>query len=504
MKQEDSNHSQNQESKSKILIENKDLLLGVYSCLHNTEKFFDSSKLLFDNKDYQSSIPIATISIEESMKGQELLKKFRHNKDVTVDNWELLKNHKYKLNHVIEDSIRYLKDVSDEDINKIKEETAITGIQSQDISVNDAIKSLENRLHVQQYFQQLREGCFYSNWDRLKNKWMVFDELPKEKQEVLAFFVLDNARGMLVLLKRAIERYVNRLRETGQLQIKLPYPSYKELRPVEKWESNSLSLQIEHKRDRIRFARGYEVMTQFIEQKSFQFLSFGIFRKAMREYLKVISKQKDEEWFPHPMIKAMIMALSIVQEKKKEGEKITMISGDADQTYSGKPMNLCAATITLKSGICEFVRIVDVSCPEIEFTQDMIEKIIRSEIIIERNQGKEIPPNLWIEASNVIGIRTKMIKLEEIPEAIRFMKELIQSNKLEGVTKDIVDQANAIKGVEEWDDLDTNLRAGIASCYGAVKYPGYDAYMTPSDNIRKFKCRSVILHYIVQSYLPTA
>ena len=472
--------------------------------MYNAEKFFKTSKLLFDSKDYQSSIPIATISIEESMKGQELLAKFSHNQNITVDDWKLLKNHKHKLSHIIEYSIQCLKDISDEDMKKIKEEVAKTGIQSHGISVSEGIRALQVMLHAQPYFQQLREGCFYSDWDRLKNKWMIFDELSKEKQEVLTFFVLENAQSILILLKRDIERYVNRLRETGQLLIKLPYPSYEELRPIEKWESNRLAFQIQDKKDQIKFASGREVMTQFIEQKSFQFLSFGIFLKVMRDYLKVITKQKDAEWFPHPMIKAMMMSLSAAQEKNKEGKKIMMLSGDADQTYSGKPMNMFAVTVKMKSGICEFVSVVDASRPKIEFTQHMIEKIIRTEIIIERNHGKEIPPNLWIEACNVIGIRTKMIKLEEIPEAIRFAKECIQSKKWEGVTKDITDQVNAVKRAEEWDDLHTISRAAIASCYGAVRYPGYDSYMTPSDSIRKFKVRSMILYYLEQPYLPTA
>ena len=313
-----SSSSESQEPKSEILIDNTSLLQGFYFCLYNSEKFFKTSKLLFDSKDYQSSIPIATISIEETMKGFELLKKFSHDQGITVENWKYLKNHKYKLTHVLEDNIQYLKSTPDKNITKTRNEVAKTGLRNDDVSIDDAIKSLQIMLARYTHFQKLRESCFYSDWDKLSEKWMIFDELPQEKQEALSFFVCEEARTSLILLKRNIERYVNRLRETGQLLKKLPYPSYEELRSPEKWESNNLLLQIQHRVDQIRFSRGIEVMNQFIELNSLQHLSLGIFRKIMHKYLKVIAKQEDTKWFPHPMIKAMMMAMSTAQEKTRK------------------------------------------------------------------------------------------------------------------------------------------------------------------------------------------
>ena len=51
----------------------------------------------------------------------------------------------------------------------------------------------------------------------------------------------------------------------------------------------------------------------------------------------------------------------------------------------------------------------------------MLEKIFRTEIIIERNQGKEISPDIWTEVLNVIGIRTKMISNDSGPPPIEAM-----------------------------------------------------------------------------------
>ena len=85
---------------------------------------------------------------------------------------------------------------------------------------------------------------------------------------------------------------------------------------------------------------------------------------------------------------------------------------------------ICVAVAKKTLSKCEFIKIHDTEYPEINFTENMLEKIFRTEIIIERNQGKEISPDIWTEVLNVIGIRTKMIKLEEISEAITAVQEM--------------------------------------------------------------------------------
>ena len=85
---------------------------------------------------------------------------------------------------------------------------------------------------------------------------------------------------------------------------------------------------------------------------------------------------------------------------------------------------ICVAVAKKTSSKCEFIKIHDTEYPEINFTENMLEKIFRTEIIIERSQGKEISPDIWTEVLNVIGIRTKMIKLEEISEAITAVQEM--------------------------------------------------------------------------------
>lgn len=487
------------------LMDNADILPGFYTCLYNAEKFFKSSKSLFEAKDFQSSIPLATISIEESLKGLELLTKFRHNEDITIESWKDLRNHKHKLTHVLQEAIKDLKSATQEDLDKAKKELGKFAEPLSSMTIDDAIKNLEGRSGIHSHFKELREACLYADWDKLRKKWITFDELTGDMAEALNFFVLAEAQVNLNLLKIGIERYINRLRETGQLLRKLPYPSYTEHRTTDKFESNSLEFPIRDKADSVLYDKGLKVMQQFIEQRSFQFLSFGVFRKTMLEYLQVIAKQDSIHWHPHPMIKAMMMAMSGVERPEyKEGENIAALADDSDITYSGKATMMFNVVARKKSGITELIDIGELSHPEFKFHQDVIEKIIRTEIIIERSQGKEIPFSIFIEALNAIGIKTKMIRMEEIPDAIQFTKDMIQKGKLRGIQKETVEKILAIKSVEEWDDLESPVRIMIVQCYGIDKYPGFNNYMTPSDSIRKFKCRQTVLMTLMQPYLKTA
>ena len=230
-----------------------------------------------EKDDFQSSIPLATISIEESLKGLELVTRFKHNEDLTNQNWIALQNHKHKLTHVMSESLEILKNATEEDLEKAKGELEKLGIGVSELDLSKPTTSLQNRVGVISNFQKLRESCFYVDWDKLRGKWMLFDELSKDSQEKLAFYVNSEAKIIINNFKIGIERYVNRLRETGQLLEKLPYPSYIEHRTSENFESNVLLNSFEKKIDKIKYEQGLKIMKQFIEQESFEFLIFGYF-----------------------------------------------------------------------------------------------------------------------------------------------------------------------------------------------------------------------------------
>lgn len=490
------------EAESEVLINTGDMAVGFYLCLNNSEKFLKISKQLLNSKDYQASIPIATISIEEAMKGLEIVIKFSKNQGITADDWDRLMSHKHKLTNVLQWAIDNLKSRSEDDLNKTKDELSKTGLKYEG-SLDAGIRRLERSLAAYGHFQKLREICFYSNWDKQNSKWTIFDELAEEKQEALAFFIVTEAQIRLNFLRRFIEKYVNRHRKNGHLLTKVPYPSYEDYKPPEDWESNSLHTYPQSKIEQIKYEKGFEIMKWFININSFQFAS-SIFRKSMLEYLRLIARRKVPELFPHPMIDAMITAAFMASTSSVKDKPVMATSGDSDQTYNGKPAIVFAAIAKMDSDTCNFVEVRSLfPYPESKLTQDMIERIIRTETVIERCSGKTIPMNLCIEALSVIGIKCKMIKQNEISVAIRVTKEAIQQGFVE-CPNEIARQVCAIKGVEEWDDIGSILRSAIASIYGPKKYSGYDIYLTPIPNMPKFECRRLVLNLLNNKHFPTA
>lgn len=486
------------ESKSPVLANNAELVSGIIACLHNGEKFLKSSKLLLKESDFQSCIPITTISIEESLKGIKLFRIFQHDKDLTAKDWEDLKNHKYKLTNVMNEILEKLKKSNPEDLEKAETENGQSKETIPKMDVDKIIQSLQSKTAVYSHFKELREGCFYTGRDKLRDEWMTFDELSKESQEKLAFFMVVEAETTLSILKIAIERHVNRLRKIDQLVEKLPPHIYEEYRTSDKFERDNLELLLKEKVNSIKYGQGLKIMRQFIDQKSFKFLSFSIFRKTILEYLEVISKQDDSQWFPHPLIKAMMMAMSQV----KEGKTICALSGDTDVCYEEKPHMMFSFTAKMQSGIYEIVNVTEV-IQGFECDEEFIEKIIRTEIILERQPRKNVSTAICIEALSSIGVKSKTIKLEEISEAIRVTKELATLGKLE-VDDEIKNQILTIKDKDEWNDFDSNLKTLICSMYGFKKYPGYNVYMTPVDEINKSKIRQIIIMTIGQPHLKTA
>jgi len=97
------------------LIKNENLLPGVFAALENAQSFLLASRSLYGEKEFQAAISLATISMEEALKGIELSTRFRRGQDMTSDDWNSLRSHKHKLTHVYEDAIRVLQEAGEKE-----------------------------------------------------------------------------------------------------------------------------------------------------------------------------------------------------------------------------------------------------------------------------------------------------------------------------------------------------------------------------------------------------
>jgi len=487
---------------SDVLIPNEQLLIGTFLVLENAQSIFDQSKLLYNEKKFQGAISLATIVIEESLKGIELIWRFKRNDNLSKEDWKKLTSHKHKLTHVRENAAKIMETASkEEEIDTLKE-LEDQGFPIPKISREKIIENTRRRAHIHSRFQDLRQKCFYVDWNESESQWGIFSELTESRQDSLAFFVIGEAETELELLYFFVEKVVNTLRKNG-ITAAVPYPKYMEYRTPDQFESIKKFNKETPKLDQVKFNQGYAVMQKIISLGTLENVSFGIFSDTMGKYLKIVQKQEFEEWFPHPLVKALMIALQKARDEGEDGKKYAGVSGDADLTPDQKPRIVFFVGVGLKSGIFTVETIASLGREKDPFSSDVVEKILRTEIIIERQQGKDITIPIFIESLSTIGIKSKMIRMEEISDAIRYTKQQLTEGKIQGIKPLIMEELRNLKGIEEWDKLNPNTRALIASTYGHVKHAGYNFYITPSPAIEKWKARIMIMQAIDPKFLET-
>jgi len=479
-------------------------LMGAFASLDYAQTFYDQSNELYEQKKFQASIPIATISMEESLKGTEFTINFRHSEPMTREGWEKLKNHKHKLTHVKDFAIRVMEDATTEEEEKTKEELRKSGMIVPDISGKDLAKLVKKRNFLHSHFQTLRELCFYSNWNDVEQSWNVFSDLSDEKQQSLAFFVLKEAEHSLDFLKLSIEKIVNNLRANGTfVDTPLPYPPYLEVRSMQDFEYiKKLNVPIS-KHEHILHDNGIAVLQKIVGLKSLESVDFGLLSDVMGKYLKIIQKQSDDGQYLHPLIKSIMM--SLFSSKDTADGNFGAFSTDADPGKEKFSMAFFVGVET-KDGHHIIKEIKDLQNKDYKYPMSKVEQILKTELIIERHEGSEVPISAYIEALSVIGIKAKMIKKEELPEAFEYAKNAIKNNHLPNTPQAWIDEINNMNGLEDWDNISTFARITITNPYAIAKYSefGYNMFITPSLGIEKWKARTSVIHAIQESFLPTS
>ena len=129
---------------SNVLIPNAQLMIGAFIVLENAQSLLDQSKLLYEEKKYQGSIALATISLEESLKGFQLVWEFRRKNDLSRDEWSKLKTHKHKLSHVRENAIEIIEKASNEEEIETRKELQEEGTPIPNINKEEIIKIIKD------------------------------------------------------------------------------------------------------------------------------------------------------------------------------------------------------------------------------------------------------------------------------------------------------------------------------------------------------------------------
>jgi AbiV family abortive infection protein len=473
------------------LISSDDLLVGVYYCLKHAENFFNTGQHLYDKKEFQSSIPLLTISLEEALKGYILLRSFRDNKDLTNKDWEDLKRHQYKLTYLFKNLSDSSQNWDTKVIESMNTEMKDKIEKFPEYDKDSLIENLKLKDFYYSHFQELREACFYVDYNKL-SKWIGFGENDKQK-ESLTYFLLQECIVTIFALRHAIETLVNEYRKKGDLTIELPFPKYSEYRDHKDFQSIEFINEHLRKLDSIKRELGMKMLTKFVKTNSLDQISNLVVSESFLNYYKVLNKQEHSD--PHPLIKSLLIATY-----GSRFEPHGVYSG-ISYDYDFAPPRLYFSSIIEKKDQITISDLIWILNKEHRSLKDSFEQILRTEIVLEREEGKEVKLATYIEALNKIGIRSKEIKERDLEDAINFTKKLIAENSLSSITQKTIDEINSIHETNDFNQLSSTSRSIIASTYGMNQYPGYQVYFTPSEKINKTEARFHILEVLTKEHI---
>lgn len=483
------------------LIKNNDLLIGCFYIFDNAEYFLKIAKSLHEDEKYKASIAISTISIEESLKGFALAREFLKGKDIDKDQWEQIKNHKVKLTKIFEDLIDSLKNKAEDDIAKPRNEFEKNGFHGPR-NKEELIKELQEKSNLYSFFKELREACFYVDWNQKSNFWTKFTK-SDNTSETLSYFVLSEAEFQLNQLLLKLETIINECRKEGKLLSDVPNLTYREYRNTNDYDSINRLKKYFLKLDEIKKEIGISTFKEFIKSGDIDKASRYLLNNRLKQHLKLLQKQ--EKSYVHPLIKALLISMSGAEKDKG---RIMAMSSDYDSTYNGEStMNF---TVIMEK-IDQNFHIHNITCFEnkdFAYDEATLEKIIRTEEIIERIDGRDIPIEIYIEALSEIGVKAKVIKENEFDTALEWIKNLISTGRFKKnkyMDQKLIDEINSITSSTQLENKDAMVRSMIISAYGMFKYPDYNAHIYPSKKIEKYKARKIIHDVIIHGkYIESA
>lgn len=468
------------------LIDYPHVGVGMYLTLRNAQRHFDDAKLLYHSKKFQGAIPIFIICIEECFKSYELSIKLRKSQSISQNDWEKLMKHDHKLNSVNEFLIENLENMKQEKFESYAKETQneeFIKYRKEILQKKKAEKAITSQL------QFLKERCLYQNWNKEFVEWDDFDFLKSTQKEDLAFFIMKRAASQIKQLYFGIEYAVNILRRDGVILTNLEYPKYDEFRKMSDFDTklDDYDKIIE---DFPKYHRGEKIMITLIAQKTFGVIDQIHTNEIIGKCLKMAQTKDIDNWYPHPIIKAIFLATANITKTSKDGN-YAGFADDSDQTYEGNPMMYSIVTVNKKG---ETMTIEKITINKKDYSPDdkIIEQILETETIIEKHSGKEIPLEKMHEAYSKIGIKIRKLRDNEIEEAIKESHQMIEQDKFKASLEMISKMKVVTK--ENWEELEPNVRSCIAMGYQSKIKPEENTMVMTGyiDPIRKFKVRGLL------------
>ncbi len=468
------------------------LLIGSLISLENAESFISTSTRLYNEKKYQVSIPLVTFAIEETLKGYYLLRFSRKSETLELNDWNKLKNHKYKLTQLFKEVMDSVQNIEEREFESHREKFAP---QNNNVTLDQVKKALPKNIDNFSNYQKLREAHVYSDWNDSTQSWYSFHS--DESYDALNYYVLQDTTVLLINFKIAFENEINKLRKKGLLTETISFIKYPEYREMNKYDSVSLAKQQHAKLNSQMYKKGEKLFSKFISGVPINLITYEIFTASFGDYFRMLNAKSDWQ-NAHPLVKALMIYFSKREEEKEVYSAISMGAAKSSDHVASPFM------VTSDKDNKDKIIIIDLQeKKKLEYNENFIEKVLKTELILDRKDGDSVPLNVFIESMSTIGLKSKVIKHSEMAKMIKKAKEELNNHLFDKLDKNVTNEIKSLLDVEGWYSCSYVTRNIMITTYGNAVYPGYQLYILETDNILKEKCRWTILQNLYHSFFRT-
>lgn len=468
------------------MINFEHIVIGTFQIRENSRHLFDDAEFLFDSRKFQTAIPLFILSIEESLKACVFAVKMRKHQTMNSEEYGNLKNHHNKLTGFYEFTSKVLNDMTEHELKNTFNELHI----EPSMNILPVVKySNKARQTMMANLQMVKELCLYKNWNKQFSEWDMFNHMSNEKQEELAYFLMMESKSELLRLDFVVEHAVSVLRRDGFKLINLDFPPYDEIRDVKNFVTK-LNGVITN--DLSKYKKGENIMEILISKKAFGIIEQVSHNNIFKQISSLIPKDNLDDWYPHPMVKAIFMLCSTIHNRKKNGTYAS-IADNFTQTY-GDVCIMHAIVVMNKNEDTFKIEKIIINQYEHNFDDPIIKNVLKIESVIEKHKGKEISSDIMRDAFAEIGLRIRYLKDDEIEPAINNVKRLIGENKIMNVSLLPIGVIPKIKLAtkETWSGLDLATRSTICLLSG-IQLNDHTILMAEDPRtIHKFKVRDIL------------
>ena len=304
---------------------------------------------------------------------------------------------------------------------------------------------------------------------RIMPKFFIHNELRLSPQEVVCLLYRDaffdgNWQKLREFIKRGIGP--TWLLKTAEL-----------LQRLEEWRDTEIKLQ--------------NVEPPLTPELRETFLRNAVMETIIGYLHQTEKKLSDPNFNPHPIIKALALALRAAEDGKKDGNYMG-VSGDAEQ-HHGVPHMLYSVVLQKLGQRYNILNVTDLMTGRTVILQ-IIHRIITAEIELEKFSGDNVPIDAAIGIADEAIPDMVVMKLDAKNRnaAMDYAKEMIRQKKLVGIPKDVVQRLLSTKNTSEWVKLPSEVRLAIGVAWGTKMGKSTFVITHIEEDIPKWKVRELI------------